>query len=179
MQCGGRPLSTLLHSPPLCQGRGALAGVSATGFANAIIDTVIFVLPVRMVWSLQMSYGRKWAVSAMFSLGLIGVIISIARAVRTFYMSRFDSAFIIWSTAEAAIALICACLPSLRPLFARCYARIASSIPRKSAPTERPLSTKITSPTSRDATQRDRRDEDKVPLSREVRLVDSHDCENQ
>jgi hypothetical protein len=71
LQCGGLPLSTLLHSPASCRGRGSLVGVSSTGFANAIIDTSMLVLPVRMVWSLQMSYGRKWAVSAMFSLGLM------------------------------------------------------------------------------------------------------------
>jgi len=36
---------------------------------NMVTDTAILVLPVRMVWRLQMSKKRKVAVSGMFLLG--------------------------------------------------------------------------------------------------------------
>ena len=39
------------------------------GFLNAILDTLILVLPIRMVWSLQMSSKQKLGVSAIFALG--------------------------------------------------------------------------------------------------------------
>ena len=39
------------------------------GFLNAILDTLILVLPIRMVWSLQMSFKQKLGVSAIFALG--------------------------------------------------------------------------------------------------------------
>lgn len=39
----------------------------------------------------------------------------------------------LWSTAEAAVALMCACLPILRPLFTACFVRSSSRIQNKGA----------------------------------------------
>ena len=37
----------------------------------------------------------------------------------------------IWSTAEAAVALMCACLPILRPLFTACFVRSSPRVQSK------------------------------------------------
>ena len=41
--------------------------------------------------------------------------------------------FILWSTAEAAVALMCTCLPLLRPLFTACFVRSSPRIQKKGA----------------------------------------------
>ena len=47
--------------------------IALMGFLNAVIDLLILLLPIRMVWTLQMSPKRKVAVSAIFGLGLVYV----------------------------------------------------------------------------------------------------------
>ena len=69
-QCGPVPVSTLWRSPAICaHTRGPTSGPAIMGFLNAILDTLILVLPIRMVWSLQMSFKQKFGVSAIFALG--------------------------------------------------------------------------------------------------------------
>ena len=50
------------------------------GFINAFIDLLVLLLPVRMVWNLQLPVKRRLAVGGIFGLGAIGVAVSIARA---------------------------------------------------------------------------------------------------
>ena len=69
-QCGSLPVSTLWRSLATCeQATKTASGPAIMGFLNAILDTLILVLPIRMVWSLQMSFKQKFGVSAIFALG--------------------------------------------------------------------------------------------------------------
>lgn len=69
-QCGSLPVSTLWRSPATCAHATKIAsGPAVMGFLNAVLDTLILVLPIRMVWSLQMSFRQKFGVSAIFALG--------------------------------------------------------------------------------------------------------------
>ena len=68
-QCGPVPISTLWRSPAICAPTSGTAGPAIMGFLNATLDTLILVLPIRMVWSLQMSFKQKFGVSAIFALG--------------------------------------------------------------------------------------------------------------
>ena len=71
-QCGTLPISTLWRSPAKCgHSMGGTIGPAGMGFLNAVLDTLILVLPIRMVWSLQMSFKQKLGVSAIFALGLM------------------------------------------------------------------------------------------------------------
>ncbi|MCJ1453226.1 hypothetical protein MMC28_003572 [Mycoblastus sanguinarius] len=99
------------------------------GFLNALIDFLILLLPIYPVWTLQMSSKRKMAVTGLFGLGIIAVAVSIARAVILLspnFLSTGLPAFTIWSTTEPAVGLMCACLPCLRPLFTKTYAKISA-----------------------------------------------------
>ena len=51
------------------QVRNATNTIGIMGFLNAAIDMLILLLPIRMVWTLQMSPKRKMAVSGIFALG--------------------------------------------------------------------------------------------------------------
>lgn len=100
----------------------------ATAITNMCMDVLILTLPLPMVWRLKMPTRQKIAVSFFFLLGAFVVGISIAR-IYFFYQSSdgFANAqdityniapTLYWTVLEAAIAVICACLPTMRPLVA-------------------------------------------------------------
>lgn len=163
-QCSPRPISVTWTSPGSCMPHQAQA--SSMGFINAIIDSTILMLPIRMVWALQMSHKQKVMICSVFGLGLLyawfgpsafytqltrlrsGVAVSLARAIAIanpdLYTGKFQIlphltettaypksggalAFIVWSTTEPAVALICACLPVLRPLYTTGLAKLNST----------------------------------------------------
>ncbi|CAG8977806.1 hypothetical protein HYALB_00010891 [Hymenoscyphus albidus] len=89
---------------------------------------MVLVLPVPMVWGLQLPTKRKLAVGGMFFLGATVCIAGIARLViferdlPTFGSmdQRYVAAdTIVWSYIEASLAIFSVCLPTLRPLFQR------------------------------------------------------------
>lgn len=68
-QCSPRPISTLWRDPAKCHGSNK--PLMIMGFLNAVIDIYVLVLPIRQVWKLQMSFGRKLIVCGLFALGLL------------------------------------------------------------------------------------------------------------
>ncbi|KAG6986471.1 hypothetical protein G7Y79_00082g100870 [Physcia stellaris] len=98
---------------------------------NIGVDTSLLVLPMRMVWMLQLAVKRKIGVCAMFALGTVGVAVSVARATVLVNMKQgfgggYGTAFACWTVAEPAVALLCANLPLLRPLFANAYSKLST-----------------------------------------------------
>lgn len=108
--------------------------IDITRFYNAgcitdiIVDFLILVLPIPMVLKLQLSFRQRLAILGIFLLGTLAAASSIARLVvyyhfdelmivhpddRTYYMSGI---FIV-TVVEMDLAIISACLPTLRPLF--------------------------------------------------------------
>ncbi|RYP60842.1 hypothetical protein DL771_010353 [Monosporascus sp. 5C6A] len=101
----------------------------ATAVTNMIVDAAILALPIPFVWHLNMPTRQKLAISGLFLLGAFVVGISITR-IYFFYVSTdsyanaLDITFNIaptlyWTQLEASIAVVSACLPTLRPLFSR------------------------------------------------------------
>ena len=71
-QCGSVPVSTIWLAPATCaHNRKETFAPAVMGFLNAVLDTLILVLPIRMVWSLQMSRRQKFGVSGIFALGFM------------------------------------------------------------------------------------------------------------
>ena len=48
----------------------AKAYATYTALANLLLDFIVVMLPMRILWGLQMATRRKVAVSGMFSMGL-------------------------------------------------------------------------------------------------------------
>ncbi|KAG8530882.1 uncharacterized protein KY384_004239 [Bacidia gigantensis] len=116
--CAPHGPSNLWNHPQYC--RFEIASPTAMGAINAVIDFALLVLPIRMTWTLQMSIKQKVAISSVFGLGLLGVVVSIARTISIANPSLFTYgilSFALWSAAECAVGIICACLPVMRPLF--------------------------------------------------------------
>ncbi|KAH6664782.1 hypothetical protein F5X68DRAFT_225559 [Plectosphaerella plurivora] len=90
---------------------------------NIITDALVVMLPIPYVWKLQLPGPQKFAVIFIFALGAFVTIIS---AVRLVFILRVDLASpditwnfcdaIIWTNAEGNLAIVCCCLPSLKPL---------------------------------------------------------------
>ncbi|KAL2038022.1 hypothetical protein N7G274_009242 [Stereocaulon virgatum] len=91
---------------------------------NIVTDVIMLVLPMPLLWKLRVSTPRRWMLMIMFSFGGLVCVISI---VRLFYVRKVgstdpsyddvDSATI--SAVECCVGIICACLPTYRPLWNR------------------------------------------------------------
>lgn len=70
--CKPYPINYLWIQPTLCLRSGYKdAGPWIGSFVNAFIDVCILILPIRMVWMLQMNTKRKILVCGLFALGLV------------------------------------------------------------------------------------------------------------
>ncbi|CAF9907800.1 hypothetical protein IMSHALPRED_006500 [Imshaugia aleurites] len=105
-----------------------------SGAINTVTDFALFALskPIPLVWKLRTSKLQKLILTFIFTVGLTVCAVSINRLV---VLSRFEHAKLgalgqvdftwnyvspaIWTAAEPSVAVVSACLPSLRPLFVR------------------------------------------------------------
>lgn len=97
------------------------------------MDLWILALPVRLMLSIPRPPHEKLALYVIFSLGVISMVASILRlqALRIFTLSTdplYDSLPInTWSMVEVNVGLLCACIPTLKPLFSLWFAKVESS----------------------------------------------------
>ncbi|KAF2235867.1 hypothetical protein EV356DRAFT_531424 [Viridothelium virens] len=93
---------------------------------NILIDICLFSLPVLMISRLQISLSQKIAVMGIF---LLGAFVTLTSALRLWQLiltqehdaGDFDPTWTlvgaaVWSTVECNLSIVCACLPSMRPL---------------------------------------------------------------
>ncbi|KAF3921168.1 hypothetical protein ABW21_db0202173 [Orbilia brochopaga] len=116
-----RPLQTAFNiGPEACEtlhpGTSARALIYAM-IADIITDLSIMALPLRLLYGLKINKKQKMGLILIFSLGVLSIIFAIVRGVG----SIVDEAIIpiwllVWTQSEACVALIVACLPSLRTL---------------------------------------------------------------
>ncbi|RDW75390.1 hypothetical protein BP6252_06532 [Coleophoma cylindrospora] len=76
-----------------------------SGAVNIIQDFTILALPVYELYKLQVSLRKKIQLFLMFSVGLFVSMI------------KDYVELVIWSVIEPTLAIVCACMPSLRQLF--------------------------------------------------------------
>ncbi|ODM18128.1 hypothetical protein SI65_05999 [Aspergillus cristatus] len=98
--------------------------------ANVTTDVIILLVPVPLVWKLQMRPNQKIMVCGIFMLGGFVCVASIVRIhFMTFLKSSVDITWImsdvfIWSSVEPCIGIVCTCLPTLQPLLRYAIARV-------------------------------------------------------
>jgi hypothetical protein len=98
----------------------------ALGFAasDLILDCVILIIPIPLVWRLNLNLPKKLAITSVFLLALGTVAASVARVVMTTkvvaegYDENIDpillvSSFIYWGMVESGIAVFVVSLPTL------------------------------------------------------------------
>ena len=94
---------------------------------NIFSDAVVIVLPMPIIWKLQLSMSQKLALTSIFLIGSISMIASCVRTNLFLNTNAFSDptwasvTLISWTTAEPGIVLIAACLPILRPLIVKFF----------------------------------------------------------
>ncbi|KAN0115321.1 hypothetical protein V8E51_004865 [Hyaloscypha variabilis] len=98
-------------------------------FANAGLnigtDFIMIVLPVPMLWNLRLPMRQKAGLVGIFMAGSFVCIVSIIRLRYLFpLLSDPDTTYVvvpalIWCTIEIDVGIICACLPTLKPVLRR------------------------------------------------------------
>ena len=116
----------------------------AEGIIDILVDIVILALPVRMVLKTSLSPKQKASVMFLFLLGGLSVLPSsslehlsfdllfsdfcsvivtgLLRVIYVYLLSRLGPSYSqgeFWSTVHITTGIVCACLPTLRPLFSR------------------------------------------------------------
>ncbi|KAL8676437.1 MAG: hypothetical protein Q9186_007043 [Xanthomendoza sp. 1 TL-2023] len=94
-------------------------GVTAS---NLVLDLVVLSMPLCMVWTLTLDTKQKISVSGIFLLGGLVCVASLMRLLSTGDLKAQDFPYkavnlYMWSQIEPATALVCACIPTYRPLF--------------------------------------------------------------
>ncbi|KAI9803689.1 MAG: hypothetical protein M1833_000601 [Piccolia ochrophora] len=101
---------------------------------NIATDFLLLIMPMTVLWKLKISNTQKLGVSLIFVLGVFTCVASIMRVV--LYRDskgKNDDPFVwgtsVWWTAgEVFLAIICACLPTFRPLILMGYKNATSYI---------------------------------------------------
>ncbi|KAE8374852.1 hypothetical protein BDV26DRAFT_283956 [Aspergillus bertholletiae] len=95
----------------------------AMGSIALVEDVIILLLPGPIIWRLKITLRQKIAVTVVFSLGGLVCIFSLMRLIefRNFVVTDLASSSAkesIWTVLELDVAIICGCLPLLKPLLA-------------------------------------------------------------
>ncbi|KAE8368547.1 hypothetical protein BDV27DRAFT_40174 [Aspergillus caelatus] len=106
-------------------------------FPNIVTDIILLLLPMPVLWSLNVSPRLKAGLTVTFAVGSIGLVTSIMRFQIFFRNNAFSDGtwvaveLIIWTQVETGVYLISACLPTYRPLLEQVgSSRIVSRLSR-------------------------------------------------
>ncbi|KAI0967859.1 plasma membrane protein Pth11-like protein [Xylaria arbuscula] len=102
--------------------------VLALCISDFITDLIIIVIPIPLIWRLNLSTGNKIAVSGVFLLGSITIVASLVRLILMVGIVQvgFDpnadgnlivTEYLYWGIVETGIGVVAACLPTLQFLF--------------------------------------------------------------
>ena len=99
---------------------------------NVATDFAILILPMPILWQLRMPTQQKLQIMGMFLLGGFVCFASIYRCVVIHDLSLVDPTWSFvsintWTMVELGIAIVSACLPTLRPLFSRTLKKLGSN----------------------------------------------------
>ncbi|KAJ5194840.1 uncharacterized protein N7498_008278 [Penicillium cinerascens] len=100
---------------------------------NIATDVTLLIMPMPLLAQLQLPRMQKIALMGVFAMGILVVITSVlrlsslrivAKSTDTSY-SNVGAAY--WTAAECNVAIICACLPFLRPIISRIFPKLLST----------------------------------------------------
>ncbi|KAF2651780.1 hypothetical protein K491DRAFT_606198 [Lophiostoma macrostomum CBS 122681] len=110
-----------------CWGPNVLKGLSYANQSFNILTDLLFavIIPIPMLWNLQMNTRQKSTVIGILGLGVFGTAAALVKmSYLTNYGKRGDylwdsSNITIWTVLESNIGIICGNLPCMKPLFRR------------------------------------------------------------
>ncbi|KAE8154028.1 hypothetical protein BDV25DRAFT_168005 [Aspergillus avenaceus] len=128
--------------PHRCIPRTAMWSLNAA--LQISTDLTIVIVPMPLLTQLQLPRRQKMALILVFALGLFVCAVSAVRLAAVVKMiqspdkTKWNESAALWSIVEANVAIICACLPPLRPLIVHIFPRLFASQVR-SQPEKPPL----------------------------------------
>ncbi|GAP87232.1 putative integral membrane protein [Rosellinia necatrix] len=117
------PLSQYWDPQPGGWCRDTLIGDNATVGVNLVLDFAVLLLPLPVLWRLQMSVRDKLTVTAMFSIGFVTIALVFYRlsvTLRTRASPDWTASLCevgIIAALEVHLGIIAVCIPTLGPLF--------------------------------------------------------------
>ncbi|KAG8161289.1 hypothetical protein KVR01_009553 [Diaporthe batatas] len=101
-------------------------------FTDVFADWAILLLPVPMVLKVQLPWKKKLAVIGMLGLGAAVCAVSVTRVIATYAIAEefikhpndqlfYTAPVFFWTNIELSLAIVCACLPTLRPIWSHFY----------------------------------------------------------
>ncbi|KAK4224303.1 hypothetical protein QBC38DRAFT_423809 [Podospora fimiseda] len=129
-QCNPIPKAWHTHLPGSCFNQVAL--FLANAGLNIVQDLIIYVLPVKTLWHLQLPRKQRVALVIVFVIGAFVCVTGILRLESLTMASvsedptwdNYPSA--IWSSIESNVGIVCASLAHLKPMIARFAPRLLS-----------------------------------------------------
>ncbi|KAI1374031.1 integral membrane protein [Hypoxylon crocopeplum] len=123
---------------------------------NVIHDIAMLIMPVPIIWKLQVELRQKLALSCVFVVGSLGCVVSLVRLSLFLHIFQYDSShyeilydstwtsiqLVSWTAAEPSVILVCACLPALWPLIIRLMSGVTKLYSRSSRGGEIPENTR-------------------------------------
>lgn len=97
--------------------------MSTGAIFNFVTDVVIFLVPQRLIWKLNMSKKKKIGVSIVFSLGFVACLTALLRLVSTLQYSRSSdftygfSPLTLYTGSELTCGFLVICMPSMPRVF--------------------------------------------------------------
>ena len=124
-----------------------LVHLAAPSITNTFSDCVILVIPIAVLWKLELPLGRKIGLLFLFSLGAFVVATGIVRIYYVFKVSNEedvtceywlistpqpaahillgnDIGTVVWTVVETNLGIVCASIPPCMPFLTACYKRI-------------------------------------------------------
>ncbi|KAL8693236.1 MAG: hypothetical protein Q9218_001909 [Villophora microphyllina] len=89
----------------------------------AVLDFALAIIPVEIVWKLQMAKKKKLLLCALLGMGIFaGVCSAIKTSQLRTVTAKTDitwktAEYLLWNALEVNVIIIAACIPTLRPLF--------------------------------------------------------------
>ncbi|KAF2657679.1 hypothetical protein K491DRAFT_321654 [Lophiostoma macrostomum CBS 122681] len=96
------------------------------GAVNILVEIVLLLLPVSLIWNLQVSLPDKIALFCIFGAGITTMAFGILRTIALTSVDYSDitytgSYLLLWSFVEPAIGITVACAPLCRPALRRAH----------------------------------------------------------
>ncbi|RVD89555.1 uncharacterized protein DFL_000558 [Arthrobotrys flagrans] len=113
------------------------------GIIHIFVDLSLLILPIRVIWELQMPVKRKISTLSLFVIGAIGCICAVMRIVTlSTLLNGFDFTWVIyepgmWGLLELTIGIICACIPPSKLLWEQIFCKITGKKFKPFGSTER------------------------------------------
>ncbi|KAF2964081.1 hypothetical protein GQX73_g9494 [Xylaria multiplex] len=113
-----------------CAHSNTLTGV-ISGFVSVIVDAIIFVLPIPIIFGLQLETSKKIGLSVAFLSGILGIAASIVALYYKYQALSGDGtqliAPIFFFTIEAFVAIAVGCAPAIRSFWRQYISKAALS----------------------------------------------------